>query len=372
MIKLLLSLFFLAINLSAGYCISGNICISVLTSEPGQELYTLFGHTAIRIRNDSLQFDRVYNFGTFDFSSPFFYVNFIKGKLDYFLSVDDFNSFKHDAILEKRKIHEQLLDLTETEKQGIYEQLESTYHSPERFYRYDFFYDNCATRVRDVILKENDIKRLADTGAYCCKTFRELLLPYIRSNYWLNLGIHLALGRSADKTASVFESMFLPDYIMYILKDSPFVTEESVLISVPASEAENSWLSYVSPWAICILIVIASVWYKTRSSALCLISCVFGLLGLFLLFMSLFSDLRTFSGNINICWTLPALIMPLIHRTLQGRIFLVTYAFFLMILLILCAVTYTGLSATFIPWVLMLLAVILTDLGVFSGRVKHV
>lgn len=368
MIKLLLSLFLLVVNLSAGYSFSGNVCISVLTSEPGQELYTLFGHTAIRIRNDSLRYDRVYNFGTFDFSSPFFFVNFLKGKLDYFLSVDDFSRYQQDVIAEKRKVHEQMLDLTAAEKQRIFEQLESIYHSPERFYRYDFFHDNCATRVRDAIFKENDVEKMADTGIYCCKTFRQLLLPYIRSNYWLNLGINLALGRDADKIAGVYESMFLPDYIMYILKDSHVALEEKVLIHIPAGESGSRRLSYVLPWMICFLLVIASLWHRTRRPALYLVTFVFGFLGLFLLFMGFFSDIQAFSGNLSISWTLPALAIPISRTTSFGKIYQGTYAFYLLVLLILCAGTHTGLSVTFIPWILVILVVILANLGVFTGK----
>lgn len=344
--------------------------VSVLTSEPGQELYTLFGHTAIRIRNDSLRHDRVYNFGTFDFSSPFFYVNFIKGKLDYFLSVDEFNSFKRDAFKEKRKIHEQLLDLTEAGKQRIFEQLEYTYHSPERFYRYDFFYDNCATRVRDVLFEELEIPASFDTGSYCFKSFRQLIIPYVKRNYWLNLGINLALGSEADKTAGVYGSMFLPDYIRYILKDSHVVLEESVLIHVPATQVRSHRLSYLSPWVVCILLAVVSLWHRTRKPVFYLVMCVFGSLGLLLLFLGFFSHNPAFSGNFNVYWILPALVIPLIHTTFSGKIFQVTYVVFLMLLLSLWGRIHAGLSVTFIPWMLLLIAVMLADLGVFSKKVK--
>lgn len=362
----------LLLSFYSGHCQRGQMYVSVLTSEPGQELYTLFGHTAIRIRNDSIRFDKVYNFGTFDFSSPFFYVNFIKGKLDYFLSVNNFNSFKHDAILEKRKIHEQLLDLTEAEKQRIYEQLEFTYHSPERFYRYDFFYDNCATRVRNVLFEEMETPIVFDTSSYCCKSFRQILKPYIQRNYWLNLGINLALGREADKTASFDDFMFLPDYIMYILKDSHVVLEESILLPVPVNDVKYHRISYVVPWVICTLFLFGSLWSKTRKPVFFLVTSVVGLLGLFLLFMGFFSDLRAFSENFNVYWTLPALVIPIIHTTYSGKIFQVTYVLFLVLLLILWGRIHAGLSVTFIPWILLLIAVMLADLEILGRNEKVV
>lgn len=368
--NVLISFLLLLLCLCSGHCQRGQICVSVLTSEPGQELYTLFGHTAIRIRNDSMRFDRVYNFGTFDFSSPFFYVNFIKGKLDYFLSVEDFSRYKQYAIAEKRQVHEQVLDLTEAEKQRIFEQLEFTYHSPERYYRYDFFYDNCATRVRDVLFKEMETPPVFDTSKYCCRSFRQLLKPYIQRNYWLNLGINLALGREADRTAGLFGSMFLPDYIMYILKDSHVVLGDRILMSVPVTEVKNYRLSYASPWVICAILALASLWCRTRKPVFRLVTFAFGFLGLFLLFMGFFSESRAFLENFNVYWTLPALVIPIIHTTFSGKIFQVTYVLFLLLLLSLWGRIHTGLSVTFVPWILLLIAVMLADLGLFSGKVK--
>src|SRR5665647_1045297 len=95
----------------SGFELSQQSTISILTVDPGQELYTIFGHTAIRVTDETLKIDRVYNFGTFDSSSPFFYVEFLRGDLNYFLSISDYNTFFRNTMGEKRKIDEQILNL---------------------------------------------------------------------------------------------------------------------------------------------------------------------------------------------------------------------------------------------------------------------
>ena len=136
----------------AGSELTGKSRISILTLDPGKEMYTIFGHTAIRVRDETLGLDRVYNFGTFDASTPFFYLKFLQGDLNYFLSITDFDYFFRNTVDEKRSIVEQILNLTYPERQKIFNTLERQYHSNARFYKYDFFYDNCATRVRDIVL----------------------------------------------------------------------------------------------------------------------------------------------------------------------------------------------------------------------------
>ena len=226
-------LWFVLINPVLGFELTEQSRISILTVDPGQELYTIFGHTAIRVTDDELKIDRIYNFGTFDSSAPFFYIEFLRGDLDYFLSMTDYNTFLRNTVDEKRRIVEQVLDLTYPERMKLYNDLENQYQSSARFYRYDFFYDNCATRVRDVIFNTSPSKIKYDTTQFCCKSFRELLKPYISRNYWIDLGINLTLGMGADKMARSKDFMFLPDYIRLILHQTTWVESEQTLLEKP-------------------------------------------------------------------------------------------------------------------------------------------
>ncbi len=104
-------LWLVLLNSVSGFELTEQSRISILTVDPGQELYTIFGHTAIRVTDETLKIDRIYNFGTFDSSSPFFYIEFLRGNLNYFLSISDYNTFFRNTIDEKRKIDEQILNL---------------------------------------------------------------------------------------------------------------------------------------------------------------------------------------------------------------------------------------------------------------------
>ncbi len=132
---------------------SCHLRISILTCSPGEELYSTFGHSAIRITDSVSHHDIVYNYGTFNFDEPGFYTKFIRGKLSFYLSTDDFESFMNEYLEEKRDITEQVLNLTCAEKYNIVMLLQANMMAANRTYKYDFTFDNCTTRLRDLIEK---------------------------------------------------------------------------------------------------------------------------------------------------------------------------------------------------------------------------
>ena len=154
--------------------------ISVLTCSPGPDLYSSFGHTAIRIQ-DSINnrwVDVVYNYGTFQFTDDF-YFKFAKGQLDYRLSRSSFGDFQYEYLMTGRGIWEQKLLITPAEKQRLFDLLEENYLPENREYRYDFFYDNCSTRVRDIIKKALENK-VNFTYVYAEKSsYREAIQHYL-------------------------------------------------------------------------------------------------------------------------------------------------------------------------------------------------
>jgi hypothetical protein len=178
-------------------------------------MYSMFGHTALRITDSVTLTDLVYNYGTFDFEDPAFYSKFVKGKLDYFLSVTEFNIFMYEYQVTKRDVIEQELRLSAQEKFAIKHALAENLIGSNRFYKYDFLYDNCTSRVRDILEKYagmNVPTALVSQGT----SFRDLIHEYAdRGNMgWTKLGMDLLMGVPADKPLSIKESMFLPDYLM--------------------------------------------------------------------------------------------------------------------------------------------------------------
>lgn len=206
---------------------------SVLTILPGTPMYSAFGHTAIRIRDDSLGIDVVYNFGTFDFDTDWFYLKFARGLLDYRLARNHFEDVLAAYTEERRPIIEQRLALDGDERRVMVLRLEENYLPENRFYRYDFFFDNCSTRPRDVIdtVVGSHILGTDSTGN---ASFRELIDPYIAPRPWTHLGIDMLLGSKTDRLATSRERMFLPDELMSAigsatLRGEPLVSETDTL-----------------------------------------------------------------------------------------------------------------------------------------------
>ncbi len=295
--------------------------VSILTFLPGEEVYTLFGHSAIRIHDPVNDIDRVYNFGTFDFDTPFFYLKFIKGNLLYQLSVADYELERSQWPYEKRTVYEQKLNISLKDKQNIYDNLESTYYSNARYYKYNFFFDNCATRVRDIIEKSVEGKLKYDTTGFSEKTFRSLIYPYIKRNYWLDAGINIALGRNTDRKADLREYMFLPEFIKdiyartYIIENSDtvkFTSPPVVIFPGDIVYTNKTRLEKYIPWSVVILLLLLTTYeiYRKRIYRIpdAVIFLIYGLTGLVLFFLTLYSDHTALHSNYNLIWSCPLLI----------------------------------------------------------------
>jgi hypothetical protein len=190
--------------------------ISLLTCSPGAELYSVFGHNALRVVDSAAGTDIVYNYGTFDFDDPNFYTKFVRGKLMYFLSQQSFQNFKYEYEYFKRGIIEQVLSFDCTEKKAIQARLFDNMQENNRYYKYDFLKDNCTTRLRDIIFNSASLKKDSLRLSYSISSsYRNYLHAYLdRAKMpWTTLGIDLLLGFGADMKMSLYESMFLPDYL---------------------------------------------------------------------------------------------------------------------------------------------------------------
>ena len=189
--------------------------ISIITVGPGPNLYDSFGHGAIRIYDPYLSIDRAYNYGTFDSFQDGFYVKFAQGKLDYRLAVQNFKSFLGNYQAQNRWVTEQVLNLTMAEKQQVFEFLENNAIPENSYYLYDFFYDNCATKLRDVVSDVlGDNITFKNDHLTQTKTFRDLIQENTYNHPWWDFGIDIALGAVIDVDATPAQHMFLPDYIL--------------------------------------------------------------------------------------------------------------------------------------------------------------
>jgi len=298
--------------------------ISVITMGPDQrELYAAFGHNAIRVVDPANDLDLAYNYGIFDFDQPNFYVNYARGYLYFKLGVNRWPDFQRYYEYYGRFIHEQVLDLSLEERQQLFDYLQNNALPKNAGYFYDYFYDNCATRVRDVIIEVYG-DRVRFDGSYITqdRTIRELTDLYLHGEFpWGDLGIDLCLGLPMDREASPFQHMFLPDYIesgfehAYIASNSG---EEKPLVK----EIRNVYPGRVDPparstfftpslvfWAIGGLMVIFSwIGYSKGKSYRGIdigLFAVTGFLGLFLTALWFLTDHNAAAYNFNILWAFP-------------------------------------------------------------------
>ena len=188
--------------------------ISLLSCSPGEELYSTFGHSAFRVQDFKGKRDIVFNYGTFNFREKNFYLKFMQGKLKYLLSVETYEDFVYSYSLENRTVYEQVFNLTNDQKYQLYRDLMINAQPANRAYKYDFFWDNCSTRIRDKI--DHVFNQSIVYPIRADITFRDYLHRYLINSPWSRFGIDLILGLPTDAIAHTREAMFLPLEMMHI------------------------------------------------------------------------------------------------------------------------------------------------------------
>ncbi len=236
--KLLFSLiaFFCLLPAIAQNNLSDNAKISLITTSPWNgEVYALYGHTAILVEDDSLGLNHVFNYGFFDLSKPNFMLNFILGKTDYMLGIQEYDEFIVENRIKGVKAVKQVLNFSQSEKQNLWEALYINSLPENRGYRYNFFYDNCATRPRDMIEKytQGTIVYLPSEKE---QSYRDLLHECLKKHPWMKFGIDLIIGKDADATIDVRQKMFLPEYLMNSFGTAKIVKSDSLSIPLIKNE----------------------------------------------------------------------------------------------------------------------------------------
>ena len=337
--------------------------ISIITIGPGKQLYDSFGHNAIRVSDPSNGKDLAFNYGTFDFNTPNFYIKFGQGKLPYALSVSTYDGFLRNYIAEKRWIKQQKLDLTYGEKIAIFEFLLNNAQPSNREYQYDFFLDNCATRIRDVLAVNLGSKLSYQDKQYApfLYSFRELIQQRLHWNSWGSLGIDIALGAVIDRTANPWEHQFLPDYVFESLKSATItrnnktsaLIKKETTINNPGPRARNTAF-LLSPFFVFSVIALGIVYRTLRDSKQqkrsrwldTVLFFVTGIVGVLLLVLWLATDHTATINNYNILWAFPVnLIFCTLLSKKTPKKWLSRYLSFLIILLILLVVHWcTGVQ----------------------------
>ncbi len=292
--------------------------ISLLTCDPGNEIYSLFGHSALRINNKKLNIDMVVNWGLFSFSEGQFQFgyDFAKGRLNYFMGYQNMENFIKEYLQSDRSVRAQVLNLNTDEKKKILELISENYLPQNREYRYEFFYDNCSSRIRDLIQKtlSNRLNcvQSQDANEY---TFRNIIHNYLKYDPWLELGIDLVLGKRIDVLVDNKNLMFLPNYLELILDESSIKTDgkKKKLISSKINIVESSTIKRevknisIYAWIILIITLLFLIIKKEKLFNLWSSVNLFiiGLLGVLLVFMWFGTDHQATKYNLNLLWASP-------------------------------------------------------------------
>jgi hypothetical protein len=349
---------------------SSRLRISLLTCTPGNELYSIFGHSAIRIVDSNNVTDLVFNYGTFNFNDDEFYIKFIKGKLNYFVSVQQTEDFIFSYAEEGRGITEQILNLSEQEKNDIKHALIENLKEENKYYQYDFFYDNCTTRLRDIISKNKQPNPILPYVMPEKTRFRQAIHIYLNKSeqHWSKLGIDLLLGAKTDKIMSAEEQEFLPENLMNAFDQctNQKLVSEKVQLTPPTFIDQITKPLFTPNFCFWIFfaVVFSLSFVKNKFVSLITTGLDFtilfftGALGVLFIFMWFGTDHIMTKNNYNILWALPTnFIAAFFIKSKQQfiRNYFVFLACFLSLILICWNFLPQQLNVSLIPIILSLI-----------------
>jgi hypothetical protein len=298
--------------------------VYLLTCGPGTETYSIYGHSAIRIVIPEKNSDMVYNWGVFDFSTPNFAWKFAKGRLDYNLGVDPLQKFLQGYFFEQRYVYSQKINLEPGEIEKLFVLITENLKPENIKYRYDFFYDDCSTRIRDLIEKSVGAKLLyppAETGEI--PTFREMVGKYQNPYPWLKFGVDLIMGSPGDKKASFRDRMFLPIDMQAGLSETiinrdgkmiPLLQNPEIILDFDPLVVKQFFFTtpvFVFTLLLIIIIILSALHKgkKINNSGDIIIFLIFSILALLMIFFNFFTDHQQMKWNLNIIWLNPFILI---------------------------------------------------------------
>lgn len=310
--------------------------VSLITYGPGQDdISSVFGHTEIRIYDPTTGTDRDYSYGGFDYNADYFIIKFLRGTLPYRLSAHNLYQVIYYYQQNNRSIREQLLNLSATQRQRLFEALETNYQPENREYRYKFFYDNCATRPRDMIAEACGDSLRFPAPQQFTKSYRDWMNDFLGEKPWEQLGMNIAIGRPADVIATTWESMYLPNNVFNQFAKAtiqqsnrqqlPLVSSTQTLFEPPNLPKQNLPLPFYPAFVFAVFgALIGFITYRqyvqgnVNRSIDRLLFGFAGLCGWLLLFLWIVRDDDVTSWNPSLFWLLPV-HLPLIFRATNGK-----------------------------------------------------
>ena len=324
------------VGFSQNLPLSKDAKISVITCGLGNETYSYFGHTAIRVADPGNNIDVVFNYGAFDFRTPNFVAKFAKGDLQYFVIVHSFPEFIEEYNNDKRSVFEQELLISQDAKQRLFDNLNTTLASEDRFYTYKFIDKNCTSMVLDIINKSLNgevITKKGDTNI----TYRSILFPYFNGHFYDQLGTSIIFGTKVDQLGT---KIFLPFELKNSLEkttyqNKPLVSSSKTLLSFE-KETPGSWWNNVYTY----LFILAFVVLAHNKIVDKIYLLILSFIGIFFVFMGFYSFHQELAMNYNVLLFSPLLLILIFLSILKNKrwtyrfavlhlLFLIVYSIFL-------------------------------------------
>lgn len=388
--QIILLLFLITIQLKAQDIVfSDSVQVSLITCSPGSEVYAKFGHSGIRVLDKLNGYDFIFNWGIFSFNTENFYYKFIRGKTDYLLGVQYTSDFLPEYKRRNSVVWEHILNLRPTESKRLIEQLLLNYRPENRQYRYNFVFDNCATRPRDIVLGSVD-GRVVFQNSFESKTYRQAIGNYIGDDTWLHFGIDLVFGYQADKNMPQLQSMFLPEILKYEFLNAkisnnqytetrPLVAKTNILVSSEYKEDKISGIIEKPFYVFAILLVFIALLsayeivfdqkYNTIIDSILLL--ITGLAGTLIFFLMFFSVHPLVKYNLNLLWLNPLNILAAVMIWFnKWRIHIFIYQLLNLILVALALISVAISVQTFNQATFVIIALLLFRYSSWIYRTK--
>lgn len=299
-----------------------NFTVSLITCSPGKEVWANYGHTALRVQNPASGIDVTFNYGLFSFDTPHFIWRFCTGETDYCVGASDTGNFLREYQYENRQVTEQVLDLPEQDKMNLWNSLVENCRPENRFYRYNFFYDNCATRVRQIV-ERNSSSTINYSFEPPYSNLREILNFYTADYPWTGFGISMLLGSEADAPSSLRVQMFAPEIMQQAFSSAtvdghPLVSDTTVLVRADVSELKtvvpSPQLTIWALFAVVAALTVSGLFKRKRLWGVDIaLSILIGLMGSVIFFLAAFSAHPATSPNWLLLWINP---LPLFYGIL--------------------------------------------------------
>ncbi|WP_455498211.1 lipoprotein N-acyltransferase Lnb domain-containing protein [Coprobacter sp.] len=396
-IKRILTFILFICSLATGYSsVNDSLKISLVTCSPGFRVYELFGHTGLRVQDPSRHIDVVFHYGVFSFNTPNFIYRFTKGETDYSIGLVDFKDFVYSYAIRGSKITELPLNLTPEESGRIFQALIINNMPDNRIYRYNFLYDNCATRPRNMIT-ENLSGELQYAESRDTLTFREMIHSCTRNYPWLTFGIDLALGSPLDYPITYKEQMFLPDVLMDAFEKARVIGADTIrrlsgdpVLILPADPvrmavaAEKQPLK-ITPLMVTSLFLLLIMIISVIEILICchcrivdtVLFSVYGLVGCLLFFLMFVSTHPATYPNYSCFWANPFLLILPVIIWVKSMKKIVYYYHFVNFAVLLCLLLWwywlpQQMNIAFLPLVLVLVVRSVTYIWIERKKVRIV